>query len=183
VVIPPPQYIVAPAEQPNLTFFYTVETGNMGGPATSSFQITEASTGKSVLAGSVSVTLVANSTNILSFSAQVPDTDGYAGLESVAYTTTIGSLTAHGSAHIWVVGNSADGLRDGSRPSFKPGVAGVGVQTRNFLPCVGCFGAPAGSLVLPPAYYLIAPETQPGLIFYATVKAGDVAGRGPLLFR
>jgi hypothetical protein len=183
VVIPPAHFIVAPAEQLYLTFYYTIETGNVSGPATSSFQVTEAGTGTPVLGDTASVTLAANSTNILSFTAQLPDGDAYKGPENVVYTTTLGGLTAKVYTHVWVVGAGSGNSDDAIHPSLMPGVAGVGLQTMYALPCMNCFGAPTGSLVLPPAYYIVSPSDEPELIFYATVEAGNVSGSETFSFQ
>jgi hypothetical protein len=176
VVIPPAHFIVAPAEQLYLTFYYTIETGNVSGPATSSFQVTEAGAGTPVLGDTASVTLAANSTNILSFTAQLPDGDAYKGPENVVYTTTLGGLTAKVYTHVWVVDAGSGNSDDAIHPSLMPGVAGVGLQTNDVLPCMSCLGAPSGSIVLPPPYYIIAPAREPGLMFYCTVEAGNVSG-------
>jgi hypothetical protein len=74
-------------------FYYTVETGNLSGPATSSLQVTEATTGKVVLSTTNDITLPANSTNILGWTTILPDGDGYEGLEKVSFTTTLGTQT------------------------------------------------------------------------------------------
>jgi hypothetical protein len=62
------------------------------------------------------------------------------------------------------------------RPAFLPGVAGVGVFVAGeSLPCMNCYGAPSGSLVLPPPATIIAPYKQVGEIFYFAVDVGDVS--------
>ena len=61
------------------------------------------------------------------------------------------------------------------RPAFLPGVAGVGINTGQSLPCMNCYGAPSGSLVLPPPATVIAPYKAVGEIFYFAVDVGDVS--------
>src|SRR5260370_41363114 len=43
---------------------------------------------------------------------------------------------------------------------------------------MNCFGAPTGSLVLPPPVYIFAPYKSPSPIFYFTVETGNVSGPG-----
>ncbi len=70
---------------------------------------------------------------------------------------------------------------DNIQPNLLPGIAGVGAQVGdNTLPCIGCYGAPAGALVLPPPYYIIAVKAQPQLIFYCSVETGNLSGAGTM---
>jgi hypothetical protein len=73
-----------------------------------------------------------------------------------------------------------DVLDDGIKPGLMPGVAGVGYDTGSQppMPCINCYGAPSGSLVLPPTATIIAPYKESTLIFYSTVDTGNVSGPG-----
>jgi hypothetical protein len=104
LVLPPTADIIAPYKQLPLIFYFTVETGDVSGQGTFSLQVTEASTGKVVISTSADNTpFTANATNILGFATDLPDSDGYKGLEKVAYTATVGGLTTKGTAYIWVL--------------------------------------------------------------------------------
>jgi hypothetical protein len=91
IVLPPSFYVIAPAEQEGVIFYNTVETGNVGGAASFSLEITESETGKVVLTFTDTGSLPANSTNIISWTTLLTDTDGYRGREKVVYTTTVGA--------------------------------------------------------------------------------------------
>jgi hypothetical protein len=69
------------------------------------------------------------------------------------------------------------------RPAFLPGVAGVGMDTGQSLPCMNCYGAPSGSLVLPPPATIIAPYKEDGQIFYFAVDTGNTSGPGTISFQ
>src|SRR5580658_4015763 len=61
------------------------------------------------------------------------------------------------------------------RPAFLPGVAGVGINTGQSLPCMNCYGAPSGSLVLPPPATIIFPYKEAEEVFYFAVDVGDAS--------
>ena len=108
LVLPPPLYVIATFDQPTIIFYFSVETGNVTGPAVVTLQVSEAGTGKVVLSFTNNVSLQANSTNINTWTTTLPNTDGYKGLENVVYTTTIGSFFAQSTTHIWAARSNSD---------------------------------------------------------------------------
>lgn len=103
IVIPGSYYIVAPVEGVPLAFFNSVEVGNISGAATISILVTEATTGKVVLTFTGTGTLQSNATDLMAWSTGLPDGDGYEGLETIVYTTTIGNLSTQSTTHLWAI--------------------------------------------------------------------------------
>jgi hypothetical protein len=72
-------------------------------------------------------------------------------------------------------------------PGLVQGIVGIGIEAPGFIltPCIGCYGAPAGALVLPPPFQVIrATEEEQGLLvyYYGTVETGDLGGTGTVSF-
>jgi hypothetical protein len=101
--IPPSVYTIAQGAQTLLIFYAMVESGNVSGAGTFSYQVVEETPGKLVQSATEAITLAPNATTILGFEAQLINGDGYYGPETVVYTTTVGGLTAQSEAYIWVV--------------------------------------------------------------------------------
>jgi hypothetical protein len=102
ILVPPAYSIVNPLSEPEIIYYYVVETGNTGGTATSTVNLIEATTGKVTQHLSGSVTLLANSTNLLTYFTSVPDHDGYKGAEILVFTTTLGTSTVQGRVYLWM---------------------------------------------------------------------------------
>jgi hypothetical protein len=51
-------------------------------------------------------------------------------------------------------------------PGLIQGIAGIG---QGVGPCMNCYGAPSGTIVTPPAYSIINPDSEPGVVYYYTV--------------
>jgi hypothetical protein len=190
ILAPQPYYFVTPASEPPLTFYYTVDTGDLSGSGTADFQIIEASTGKIVQDTSTSMTFPAHSTNIISWDGTIADDDGYQGVETLTFTTTIGTVSVQTSMDVWVEGQASAGKDDASadaaiRAKFMPGVLGVGSLVTGYgLPCMSCYGAPGRTILLPPPYYFVTPVREPGtVILYYTVETKDVSGSGTCTFK
>jgi hypothetical protein len=100
IVVPPAYPIVNPLSEPEVVYYYVVETGNLSGAGTSTVDLIEATTGKVDQHISSPITLPANSTNLLGWSTGVPDNDGYKGTEVLVFTTTLGASTVQGRVYI-----------------------------------------------------------------------------------
>jgi hypothetical protein len=64
-------------------------------------------------------------------------------------------------------------------PGLIQGIAGIGQGVNGVgLPCMGCFGTPAGTVLVPPAYSVVHPLSQPLVIYYCVVETGAQGGTG-----
>jgi hypothetical protein len=188
LLAPPPYYFVTPANEPPLTFYYTVETVAISGPGTAALRITEASTGKVVQDTTSDVTLPANSTNIISWDGAIAD-DGYRGVDTVVFTTTIGTASVQTGTAVGVGGESpaarSAGSADGAiAPNLVIGLPAIGAPVEGYgLPCISCYGAPAGTMLLPTPYYSVNARSEPPLIFYSPLETRELTGTATTTFQ
>ena len=102
IVISPAYQVVNGYTEPGVVYYYcVVETENLGGAATNTVDLVEATTHKVTQHLSAQLILSASSTNLLVFSVEVPENDGYKGAEIVIFTTTLGASTVQGRAYLW----------------------------------------------------------------------------------
>jgi hypothetical protein len=63
-------------------------------------------------------------------------------------------------------------------PGLIQGIAGIG---QGLVPCMNCFGVPAGTVVTPPAYSIVDPLSEPGIVYYYyVVDTANLTGTGTI---
>jgi hypothetical protein len=63
-------------------------------------------------------------------------------------------------------------------PGLIQGIAGIG---QGVVPCVNCYGAPAGTIVIPPTYSIVDPVSEPGVVYYYyVVDTANLSGTGTI---
>ena len=80
IVTPPAYSIVNPDSEPGVVYYYyVVDTANLSGIGTITVDLVQSGTGKVYQQLTGAAELLANSTNLIIFSTDVPDNNGYSG--------------------------------------------------------------------------------------------------------
>jgi hypothetical protein len=104
IVTPPAYSIVNPDSEPGVVYYYyVVDTANLSGIGTITVDLVQSGTGKVYQQLTGAAELLANSTNLIIFSTDVPDNNGYSGAAELVFTMTLGTSTVQGRAYLWIL--------------------------------------------------------------------------------